>query len=258
MAVSRYRVRFTKREALRFISHHDLLRVFELALRRSGLKVAHTQGFNPRPKLSFALALSLGIESLDELVDIDLLHDDAPLAPPELVKVLGAQLPAGLTLLQAEFATGRPVVEACEYECEIPPTHDLQQLQQRLSAFMESASHPHTRDRGSAKRPRHFDARAYTLQASIEANETRRVLRMRLKTGDDGGMKPTDLLQIIGLDPTRQLVTKTRTVLGLPETTQTNGTAPEADAAPDETITQSDTLTEMTEQHGTQDSDERR
>lgn len=245
MAVSRYRVRFTKREALRFISHHDLLRVFELALRRSGLKVAHTQGFNPRPKLSFALALSLGIESLDELVDIDLLHDDAPLAPSELVKVLGAQLPTGLTLLEAEFATGRPVVEACEYECEIPPTHDLQQLQQRLSEFMAAASYPHTRERGLSKKPRHFDARAYTLQASIESDDKRCVLRMKLKTGDDGGMKPSDLLQIIGLDPNRQLVTKTRTVLALPETTQTNGTAPEAVAAPSETKTEpeSDSLT---------------
>lgn len=242
MAVSRYRVRFTKREALRFISHHDLLRVFELALRRSGLKVAHTQGFNPRPKLSFALALPLGVESLDEFVDIDLEHDgDAP-APAELLKVLGAQLPGGLKLLEATPATGRQVVTACEYECEFPPTQDLTQLSHRLAEFMGSAAHPYSRDRGTAKRPRHFDARAYTLGAAIEG----RVLKMCLKTGDAGGMKPTDLLQILGLDPNRHLVTKTRTVVAppLPESTQTEGPT----TGPDDRM----------EDHGTQDSDERR
>src|SRR5690606_23183450 len=110
MAVSRYRLRFEKRDALRFISHHDLMRVFELALRRSGLQVAFTQGFNPHPKVSFALALPLGVESLDEIVDIDLRHDDHPPSPDHVLQQLAGQMPGGLRLTQAEQATGRPQV----------------------------------------------------------------------------------------------------------------------------------------------------
>jgi radical SAM-linked protein len=209
MAFSRYRMRFQKRDALRFISHHDLMRVFELALRRSGLKVAFTQGFNPHPKVSFALALPLGVESLDEIVDIDLQHDLDPPSPETVRQQLAQQMPPGLTLLQAELAAGRPVVAAAEYECELPQGLDIQDLQARLNGFMAEQSHPFTRSRGTKKAARNFDARAFTLDARIEG----RALKARLKTGAEGGMKPGDLLQILGLDPTRLLVTKTRTIL---------------------------------------------
>lgn len=210
MAISRYRVRFEKRDALRFISHHDLMRVFELALRRSGLKVAFTQGFNPHPRLSFAVALPLGVESLDEIVDIDLVHDAEPLEPALLVQQLGAQMPPGLKLLRALIATGRPRVVAADYECDLPAD-----VREKLQTFLASPSHAYTRSRGEDKPPRRFDARALTLGAGIEG----RKLHMRLRTGGEGGMKPADLLTLLGLDATGILVTKTRTVLAedLPE-----------------------------------------
>lgn len=209
MAISRYRVRFQKRDALRFISHHDLMRVFELALRRSGLKVAFTQGFNPHPRLSFALALPLGVESLDEIVDIDLEHGQEPLDPAQLVTTLSLQMPPGLVLLEAVIATKRPRVAAAEYQCELPQNADPDELQARLQALLASETHAFTRSRGEAKAARNFDARAFVLAASLQG----RTLSMRLKTGADGGMKPSDLLQILGLDATAILVTKTKTVL---------------------------------------------
>ncbi|MCA8917182.1 MAG: TIGR03936 family radical SAM-associated protein [Planctomycetes bacterium] len=210
MTVSRYRMRFEKREALRFISHHDLMRVYELALRRSGLKVAHTQGFNPHPKVSFALALPLGVESLDEIVDIDIEHEaDAP-SPESVMAQLGEQMPPGLRLLSAEIATGRPRVIAVDYECELPPDFaELDELQERLTAFMQSATHPFSRDRGRGKSPRSFDARAFTQSATLEG----RLLKMRLLFSQEGGMKPSDLLLVLQLDPNRFLVTKTRSIL---------------------------------------------
>jgi radical SAM-linked protein len=210
MAVSRYRMRFEKREALRFISHHDLMRVFELALRRSGLKVAHTQGFNPHPKVSFALALPLGVESLDEIVDIDVSHEADPPAPQSVLEALGAQMPPGLRLLSAALATGRPRVVAAEYECELPLDQaELQLLRGRLEGFLALASHPFSRDRGKGKTPRSFDAREFVQSAQLDG----KVLKMRLKVGQEGGMKPSDLLQILQLDPIRHLVTKTSTIL---------------------------------------------
>ncbi|MCA8911387.1 MAG: TIGR03936 family radical SAM-associated protein [Planctomycetes bacterium] len=210
MTASRYRMRFEKREALRFISHHDLMRVFELALRRSGLKVAHTQGFNPHPKVSFALALPLGVESLDEIVDIDIEHEGEPPAPNDVVSQLAAVMPEGLRLLSAEISEGRPRVTAIEYECELPPDYaELTELQARLDAFLSSSTHPFTRERGKGKAPRSFDARAHTDGARLDG----RVLKMRLLFGPEGGMKPSDLLQILQLDPNRHLVTKTKTIL---------------------------------------------
>ena len=76
----RIRVRFVKVGKVRWTSHRDLARVWERAIRRVALPVAYSQGFSPRPKMHFGLALSTGHESLAEYLDIDL--DPAHAATP--------------------------------------------------------------------------------------------------------------------------------------------------------------------------------
>ena len=66
------RALFEKVGTARFISHLDLMRLFQRAFKRAGLPLTHTQGFNPRPSVSIALPLSLGAESYCELLDFDL------------------------------------------------------------------------------------------------------------------------------------------------------------------------------------------
>lgn len=87
------RVRFEKRGKVRFLSHRDVARVWERALRRAGVRAAYSEGFSPRPKLSFGLALSTGYESLGEYLDIDLAD---PLDPTELPALVTPSLPVGL------------------------------------------------------------------------------------------------------------------------------------------------------------------
>ena len=55
-----------------WISHLDLMRLFQRAFKRAGLPLTHTQGFNPRPSVSIAMPLSVGVESVCELLDFDL------------------------------------------------------------------------------------------------------------------------------------------------------------------------------------------
>ena len=66
------RLLFEKTGNAVYISHLDLMRLFQRAFKRAGLNLTHTQGFNPRPSVSIALPLSLGVESLCELLDFDL------------------------------------------------------------------------------------------------------------------------------------------------------------------------------------------
>lgn len=66
------RALFEKTGNARYISHLDLMRVFQRAFKRAGLPLTHTQGFNPRPSVSIALPLSLGVESQCELLDFEL------------------------------------------------------------------------------------------------------------------------------------------------------------------------------------------
>lgn len=66
------RALFEKNGNAAYISHLDLMRLFQRAFKRAGLPLTHTQGYNPRPSVSIALPMSLGAESLCELLDFDL------------------------------------------------------------------------------------------------------------------------------------------------------------------------------------------
>jgi len=91
------RVAFTKQGKVRFVSHRDVARAFERAFRIEALPLAFTQGFSPRPKVSFGLALSVGHESDAEYLDVelaepmplDLLGDALTAALPEGIDVIG-------------------------------------------------------------------------------------------------------------------------------------------------------------------------
>jgi radical SAM-linked protein len=96
-ARARLRFRFRKDGALRWLSHHDLLRTFERILRRSGLPFRNTQGFNPHPRIVFALSLPLGVVGRSEVVELEL---DEEVPPEEACRRLQEQCPAGLTVLE--------------------------------------------------------------------------------------------------------------------------------------------------------------
>ncbi len=70
MQKTRLRIRFTKTGDLRWISHRDLARLWERLLRRANLQLAFSEGFHPKPKISFPSALALGIEAFDEVVEL--------------------------------------------------------------------------------------------------------------------------------------------------------------------------------------------
>jgi len=84
---------------MRFISHLDLVRLFQRASRRAKLPVTITKGFSPRLKISITKALKLGLESDSEEVIIGF---DKNIVPEEFVKSLNNKLPEGVKVLRAE------------------------------------------------------------------------------------------------------------------------------------------------------------
>ena len=66
------RALFEKTGMAAYISHLDLMRLFQRSFKRAGFSLTHTKGFNPRPSVSIALPMSLGVESCCELLDFDL------------------------------------------------------------------------------------------------------------------------------------------------------------------------------------------
>lgn len=85
-------------------SHLDLMRIFQRAFKRAGLPLTHTQGFNPRPSVSIAMPLSVGVESVCELLDFDLDGDAVPC--DEITERLNKALVSGVRVLET-YNAGR-------------------------------------------------------------------------------------------------------------------------------------------------------
>lgn len=115
------RIRFTKVGKIRFLGHRDLARCWERAIRRAGLPMAYSEGFSPRPKMHYGLALPTGAESYAEYMDIDLARD---IELDGLDRLLGDGMPDGVEITGLEVVPSnavalQAVVERCTWEIDL-------------------------------------------------------------------------------------------------------------------------------------------
>jgi radical SAM-linked protein len=192
MPSPKVRLRFAKRGDLRLVSHHDLMRCLERMARRAELPLAVSQGFNPRPKIAFTLALALGIEGHHEVVELELAE---PMEPPEVLRRLVAVSPPGLDWIDAEDpGPGRPAqAGAVRYALAIPADR-LEEARAALAAFLASEHVPYTRHRPDKTVA--IDLRPFVLEAEIAADAT---FRFRLKMSPSGSARPEELIEALGL-----------------------------------------------------------
>lgn len=126
-SLSKIRFRFRKEGDLRFVSHHDLMRLLERLCRRADLPLRHTTGFHPKPRIVFAHALALGIAARDEVVEIEFTQ---PIETASALARMNATAPPGLTFHQARAIplrlTGQPLhLEYAGWWPNEPPPADL-------------------------------------------------------------------------------------------------------------------------------------
>lgn len=115
------RLLFEKTGQAIWISHLDLMRLFQRAFKRAGLALTHTQGFNPRPSVSIALPLSVGVESQCELLDFDLDGGSVPLE--EIRDRLNHALIPGVRVLRV-YEDGRKLKELSLLQCAVILEYD--------------------------------------------------------------------------------------------------------------------------------------
>ena len=148
----RLRIAFSKHGKIRFTSHRDVARIWERALRRTNLPVAYSEGFTPRPKLSFGLALSTGHESDGEYLDVDLDPElGAELDLDGLAPHLSAQLPVGMTATGVVVADRRmpslqQAVTSCTWQIDVLGT-DVATAQTAIEAALAAEEIIVTRER---------------------------------------------------------------------------------------------------------------
>ncbi len=184
--------RFTKGEPLRFVGHLDLMRVVERAMRRSRFPIAYSQGFNPRPRMSFASALTLGATSEWELCQLDLARDLEEAAIRQAFDELQNQLPAGMVIMEV---------------WPIPSEKKNPYIQVRAAGFALTITGEGAADRLSeffASGPGIPQAREWKLEAlpSTPAGDRApesgaAVLTLKLPAGERDGIRIRDVVGLI-------------------------------------------------------------
>jgi radical SAM-linked protein len=159
-------------------------------LRRSGLPFHATEGFNPKPRLIFALSLALGIVGADEVVELEL---DEELSTAEIQSSLSRQAPAGLTILSVQRLAPRAsaqVRRVC-YQIAFPP-NQREHATRRIHTLL-SAEHCWV-DR-TRPRPRRVNLRPYVRDIQV----TEAALEMDLWVTPNGAARPEEILAVLEL-----------------------------------------------------------
>lgn len=214
--MQRMRFHYTKGEPVKFVGHLDLARMWERALRRAGLPVAYSQGFNPQLRIQFASALPVGCSGCAEVADLWL---DEPVAPQEFTDRVQAQLPSGVRVFDAhEVALELPSLQSqmhqAEYTIQLDVTDAPLDVAAALAAFLAAAEVTRVRPR---------DGKAYDLRALVDDLHDqgttpdgwmRLFTRLASRPGATG--RPDELLEALGLGDLPRRIERTRLIFAEP------------------------------------------
>lgn len=196
------RARYTKTDMMKFISHLDLVRLMQRALRRADVSMVFSQGFNPHPKLSFATALSVGVSSEGEYMDVEI-KDFIEL---EIFKEkINHSLPDGIKIIQCKYIDPKAAalmasIDYSSYLVRLRLENPIQEnaIKANLEHFTsleEIRIHKKTNKRNNEKE-KEINIRTYIHSVEIfSLAEEELILKMVLATGSRGNVKPDAVVQ---------------------------------------------------------------
>lgn len=198
--MKRYLLKFSKQGGIRFISHLDLLRVFQRAFRRSGLKMSYSKGYNPHAKIGFAMPLSLGFESRGDYVEFE---TDVDYKPAELASILGEHMPPGLGVIrcrklkETSKTAAAAALRYAEYTAEYRG-EKLEEVRKKitdlLTDFLAQESIMSVKYSRKKKKDIETDIRPGIRFMSI-IDEGKFMLTMMLGAGNTGSLNPQLLMK---------------------------------------------------------------
>jgi radical SAM-linked protein len=197
--MQRLRVRFSRGQEVRFISHLDIMRLWQRALHRAGISLAYSEGYTPHPRISLAAPLALGVTSEAELMDVSC---TGWVSPNGFTTVVGRQLPPGIQMLGVyPVALTLPSLQAqvryAEYRVEVDTEGERQDAAVALASLLslEHLSWQHQRDTG----PRSYDLRALIDDLWLLERHSRYcTIGMRLRCSSSGSGRPEQVAAALG------------------------------------------------------------
>ena len=194
----RIRITFARGDNARYVGHLDMVRTWERIIRRADLPIAYSQGFNPRPRLTFAAALPVGCTSDQEVLDVILsramdladVHSQLDRAVPEGIRVVD--------ISEAPYSDPALQTQTRAAEFTVAPMNDvtLEEAQARVRALLDSPSIERKR------RNKAYDLRPLLLDMWVESDDSQRIrVGMRLKAEEAGTGRPDEVAAALGWDP---------------------------------------------------------
>ena len=197
---ARLRVVFQKGTEIKYISHLDLARAWERALRRARINLVYSLGFNPRPKLVFASALPVGVTGCAELMDVVV---ERRIAVPNWASRVKQQLPVGLGLVSVSEVPDALLslpsqLRASEYRVLLRSSDSPAALQARLDGLLAQETIIRHRDRPG--RERIYDLRPLIQRLwIIDRRLDCYAIGMQLQSDAQGTGRPDEVMAALGL-----------------------------------------------------------
>jgi radical SAM-linked protein len=212
--MQRLRIRFSRSEELKYISHLDLMRLWQRALNRAGIALAYSEGFNPHPRMSLAAPLALGVTSEAELMDIVLAKFVSPHA---FTAAVGRQLPRGIAIQEVYHAhltmpSLQSQLRLAEYTVGVATDEAQPVIEAAIADLLKKESLPwqHQRDTG----PHKYDLRVLIDDLwLIDWHTGRCNIGMRLRSDSSGSGRPEQVTSALGFTRYPDSIHRTRLIL---------------------------------------------
>lgn len=183
------RIFFTKRDRAKFISHLDMTRLFQRAVRRSGITMWYTEGFHPHLYMTFALPLSLGIESDCESVDMRLV-DEVPF--DEVKAKLNSVLPPSIEVVNVSEPKHKAnLINSSEYSVKL---FNLSDKKAQFRAFLEQDEILLLKKGKAGERL--VNVKPFIYGFDISESENDLVCTLKLASGNTNTLNPAQLINL--------------------------------------------------------------
>ena len=189
--MSRYVLKYTKEGYIRYISHLDTAQLFRRAFSRINVRLKHSEGFNPHPKLSFMQPLSLGYSSVGEYLEFETLH---PQDLDELKDKLNGTMPKGVSILAIRPEDGKKAISArvysASYEVQLKEVGDFETFKAEMDNFLAQPEILRERKQKTGKMVTQ-DIRPMVLAVEMTSPEEGTVvLNLRVASGSNSTLNP--------------------------------------------------------------------
>ncbi|MBD5508479.1 MAG: DUF2344 domain-containing protein [Lachnospiraceae bacterium] len=187
------RIKFAKYGVMKFIGHLDMMRFFQKAIRRADIDVRYSEGFSPHQIMSFAAPLGVGIESLGEYLDIEVLSMDSPEAMRQAlnaVMVEGVEI-LSVNVLPDQAKNAMASVAAASYQLAMKEgSFPIDDLSEKLQAFYAQETIPYTKETKKSVVELDLKQGIYDLGVNEEG-----AVRMLVNASSSGNIKPTMIFE---------------------------------------------------------------